>query len=188
MAGGNTTVERLRQFLRELSPGACSMLVSELERSVLRGDEVAGADLVLRELRRILRERRDDAHNIDQSAQLLFKPLEPFIVDDRGDHQHPGRVARSSLEALWNWVRRAISCRTMPMPCPRMSTKQCSRVIKAKIERLTRIFQDRVAAAIEANFSDAAEDGRLRRRVLQQIGTPRAAEELAALKCALKGR
>jgi hypothetical protein len=42
MAGGNTTVERLRQFLRELSPGARSMLVGELERSVLRGDEVAG--------------------------------------------------------------------------------------------------------------------------------------------------
>ena len=41
MAGGNTTVERLRQFLGELSPGARSMLVGELERSVLRGDEVA---------------------------------------------------------------------------------------------------------------------------------------------------
>jgi hypothetical protein len=59
---------------------------------------------------------------------------------------------------------------------------------QAKIERLTRIFQDRVAAAIEASYSAAAEDGRLRRRVLQQIGTPRAAKELAALKCALKGR
>lgn len=59
---------------------------------------------------------------------------------------------------------------------------------QAKIERLTRIFQDRVAAAIEASYSAAAEDERLRRRVLQQIGTPRAAEELVALKCALKGR
>ena len=59
---------------------------------------------------------------------------------------------------------------------------------QAKTERLIRIFQDRVAAAIEANFSAAAEDGRLRRKILQQIGTPRAAEELAALKCALKGR
>jgi hypothetical protein len=61
-------------------------------------------------------------------------------------------------------------------------------VTKAKIERLTRIFQDRVAAATEASYSAAAEDGRLRRQLLQQIGTPRAAEEIAALKCALKGR
>ena len=34
----------------------------------------------------------------------------------------------------------------------------------------------------------AEEDERIRRRTLQQIGTPRAGEELAALKCALKGR
>jgi hypothetical protein len=183
----NTTVERLREFLRALSPGACSMLVGELERSVLRGEEVAGADLVLQELRRILREQRDDAHNIDQSAQLLFKPLEPFLVDDHGDHQHPGRVARSSLEALWNWVRRDL----LPDDANAMASDVSKAMLdgdQAKIERLTRIFQDRVAAAIEASYSAAAEDERLRRRVLQQIGTPRAAEELVALKCALKGR
>jgi hypothetical protein len=187
MAGGNTTVERLREFLRALSPGARSMLVGELERSVLRGEEVAGADLVLQELRRILREQRDDAHNIDQSAQLLFKPLEPFLVDDRGDHQHPGRVARSSLEALWNWVRRDL----LPDGANAMASDISKAMLdgdQAKIERLTRIFQDRVAAAIEASYSAAAEDERLRRRVLQQIGTPRAAEELATLKCTLKGR
>ena len=43
---------------------------------------------------------------------------------------------------------------------------------RAKTERLTRIFQDRVAAAIEANFNVAAEDEKVRRRILQQIGTP----------------
>ena len=106
MAGAETIVERLRQFLRELSPGARSLLVGELERSLLRGEEVAGADLVLQELRRILREERGGVHNIEGSAQLLFRPLEPFVVDDRGDHKHPGRVARSSLDALWNWLRR----------------------------------------------------------------------------------
>jgi len=45
---------------------------------------------------------------------------------------------------------------------------------RAKTERLTRIFQDRVAAAIEANFNVAADDEKVRRRILQQIGTPRA--------------
>jgi len=93
MAGAETTVERLRQFLRELSPGARSLLIGELERSLLRGEGVAGADLVLQELRRIMREQRDGSARLDESAQLLFKPLEPFLVDDRGDHKHPGRVA-----------------------------------------------------------------------------------------------
>jgi len=187
MAGAETTVERLRQFLRELSPGARSLLISELERSVLRGEDVAGAELVLQELRRIVRETRDGGPRIENSARLLFKPLEPFLVDDRGDHNHPGRVARSSLEGLWNWVRKDL----LPEDADVLADEVGDAMLSGdhvKTERITRRFQDRVAAAIEANFAAAAEDGRIHRRIIQQIGTPRAGEELAALKCALKGR
>ena len=180
MAGVETTVERLRKFLRELSPGARSLLVGELERSVLRGDAVAGGDLVLQELRRIMREQRDGTARLDESAQLLFKPLELFLVDDRGDHKHLGRVARTSLEALWSWVQRDL----LPDDAESLAADVSEAMLagdRAKTERLTRVFQDRVAAAIEANFSIAAEDGKVRRRILQQIGTPRAGDELAAL-------
>jgi hypothetical protein len=130
--------------------------------------------------------RRNDRRTT-AAMQLLFKPLEPFLVDDRGDHKHPGRVARSSLEALWNWVQRDL----LPDDAGALATDVSEAMLagdQAKTERLTRVFQDRVAAAIEANSNAAAEDGKIRRRILQQIGTPRAGEELAALKCALKGR
>src|SRR6476659_5468375 len=135
MAGAETTVERLRKFLRELSPGARSLLVGELERSVLRGDAVAGGDLVLQELRRIMREQRDETARLDESAQLLFKPLELFLVDDRGDHKHLGRVARTSLEAI-GVGSSAISCLTMRSLWPPTLARQCSQEIKT--ERLTR--------------------------------------------------
>jgi len=187
MAGVETTVERLRQFLRELSPGARSLLIGELESSLLRGEEVAGRDLVLQELRRIMREQRDGASRIEDSARLLFKPLEPFLVDAQGDHNHPGRVSRSSLEALWNWVQRDL----LPNDANALATDVGEAILsgdQAKTERLTRIFQDRVAAAIETKLGAAEDDEKSRRRTLQQIGTPRAGEELAALKCALKGR
>jgi hypothetical protein len=157
MAGAETTVERLRQFLRELSPGARSLLIGELERSLLRGEEVAGADLVLQELRRIMREQRDGSLRIDDSAQLLFKPLEPFLVDDRSDHKHPGRVSRSSLEALWKWVQRDL----LPNDANALATDVSAAMVsgdQSKTERLARIFQDRVAAAIEANFIAAEDD------------------------------
>jgi hypothetical protein len=185
MAGSETTVERLGQYLRDLSPGARSLLIGELERSVLRGDEVAGADLILQVLRRIVREQRDGSPRINSSARLLFKPLEPFLVDDRGDHSHPGRIARTSLESLWNWVRRDL----MPKDANAVADEVGEAMLagdQAKVERLARAFQDRVAAAIESSL--AADDGNARRRMLHQIGTPRAAEELSALKCALKGR
>ena len=186
MAGAETTVERLRQFLRELSPGARSLLIGELERSVLRGEDVSGADLVLQELRRIVREQRDGSLRIEDSAQLLFKPLEPFLVDDRGDHHHPGRVARSSLEPLWNWIQRDLLPDASDLAADVSEAMNAGD--KVRTERLARIFQDRVAAAIEVNMSAAADDSKILRRILQQIGTPRAGEELTAFKCALKGR
>lgn len=187
MAGAETTVERLRHFLRELSPGARSLLIGEFERSVLRGEDVVGADLVLQELRRIVREQRDVAPRIEDSARLLFKPLEPFIVDDRGDHKHPGRIARSSMDALWKWIRRDL----LPHDADALAGEVSDAMVagdQAKTERLARMFQDRVAAAIDSNISADDQDGKIRRRILQQIGTPRADDELAALKAALKGR
>jgi hypothetical protein len=187
MAGVETTVERLRQFLRELSPGARSLLIGEIERSLLRGEEVTGGDLVLQELRRIVREQRDGALRIEDPARLLFKPLEPFLVDAQGDQNHPGRVSRSSLEALWNWVQRDL----LPNDANALATDVGEAILsgdQAKTERLARIFQDRVAAAIEIKLSTAEDDEKIRRRTLQQIGTPRAGQEVAALKCALKGR
>ena len=181
------TIERLRHYLRELSPSAQSLLIGELERSVLRGEEVAGADLVLHELRYIMREQRQAAPRIGNAARLVFKPLEPFLVDDRGDHHHPGRIARCSLESLWTWIRRDL--------LPDDAKVLTDEVVKAllagdepKAEHIARAFQDRVAVAIEACFEQNAFDEKSYRRMLAQIGTLRPAEDATALKSVLKGR
>lgn len=186
MAGAETTVERLRQFLRELTPQARSLLIGELERCVLRGDEVAGADLVLAELRALVREQRAGAPRIGNAARLLFKPLEPFLVDDRPDHRHPGRLARPSLELLWTWI-----CRDLVPEDAKTFAGQVDSALRAgdepKAEHLARAFQDRTAAAIDFAFT-AADDEKLRRRLLAQIGTARPEEDATTLKCVLKGR
>ncbi|MGA8801654.1 MAG: hypothetical protein WB614_17885, partial [Pseudolabrys sp.] len=77
------------------------------------------------------------------------------------------------VEALWSWVQRDL----LPDDANTLAADVSDAMLagdRAKTERLTRIFQDRVAAAIEANFNVAAEDEKVRRRILQHIGTPRA--------------
>lgn len=184
---GADTVERLRQFLRELSPKARLLLIGELERCVLRGEDIAGADLVLQELRRVVREQRDGVPRIASSARLFFKPLEPFMVDDVGDHTHPGRIARSSLETLWTWIRRDL----MPVDAKVLSDDIGDALLandEAKAKLITRRFQDRAAAAFNNHFEGAASDEKLRRRLLAQVGTPRSDEDSTTLRCVLKGR
>jgi len=186
MAGADT-IERLRQYLRELPPPARSLLIGELERSLLRGDDVAGADLVLQGLRSVVREQREGAPRIGNSARLFYKPIEPFMVDDRADHKHPGRIARSSLELLWIWIRRDL----LPEDAKILADEVNDALLagdELRAEHITRAFQDRVVAAIEANFESAAADGKVHRRMQAQIGTPRPSEDATALKCVLKGR
>ncbi len=127
MAGADT-IEKLRQFLRELSPPARSMLIGELERSMLRGEDiaiadVAGADLILQELRRSCANSATARRASATPARHFFKPLEPFLVDDRGDHNHPGRIARGSLDTLWTWIRRDL----MPDETRKLATRWSTR-------------------------------------------------------------
>ena len=64
MAGQvDAAADKLRAYLRELKPGARALLIAELERGLLHGSGPAGAEMVLAELRRSLRE----------IAPLLFK-------------------------------------------------------------------------------------------------------------------
>ncbi len=99
-------VERLRQYLRDLNPDARALLIAELERGLLRGDDAPGAELVLQELRRSAREPSRPSSRTGSLARLFFQPLEPFLVDDTASHNHPGRIARVALDPIWQWICR----------------------------------------------------------------------------------
>src|SRR5471032_851075 len=169
MAGADT-IERLRQFLRELSPKARLLLIGELERSLLRGDEVAGADLILQGLRQVVRDQREGAPRISNSARLFFKSLEPFLVDDRGDHNHLGRIARSSLEMLWTWIRRDLLPEDAKVLADEVSEARLDND-EPKADHISRRFQDRVVTIVEMSFESAASDEEIHRRMLAQIGS-----------------
>lgn len=186
MAGAET-IDRLRQYLSELSPQARTLLIGEFERNLIGGEEGAGADLVLSQLRDIVREQREGGPRIGHCARLFFKLLEPFLVDDRQEHNHPGRIARASLETLWTWIRRDL----LPEEAKALTDEATEALLAgdvARAEELTRVFQDKVAAAIAASLATAADDERFRRRLQAQIGTARPLEDATTLKCVLGGR
>lgn len=186
MAGADT-IERLQDYLRALTPQARALLLGEFERSLLRGEDLGAAEIVLQELRRIAREQQSGPPRIGHTARMFFKPLEPFLVDDLGQHRHPGRIARASLEPLWTWIGRDV--------LPR-DTAEMDELINAavqagddeKAQYLIRTLQDRAAVALTESIRSAATDEQTRRRMLAQIGTQRAEEDAQTLKCVLKAR
>jgi hypothetical protein len=187
MASDSSTGERLQQFLRELTPPTRTLLVAELERGVLRGDETPTNDLVLDQLRRLLRDNDRAGARISNAARLFYKPLEPFLVDDVAEHQHPGRISRTALEPMWNWLRRDL----LPQETEAFSDAVSKGMLandNAKLEAAARAYQDRAAQKIDEMFVIAQRDDRVRRRLFAQIGTPRAIDDATALMRVLKAR
>jgi len=179
-------VERLRQFLRDLSPEARNLLMTELERGLLRGEETPGAELVLQELRRdardLARPRRPGS-----LSRLFFQPLEPFLVDDSATHNHPGRISRVILEPVWDWL-----CRDLMPGEAKAVTDQVALAFEngdgGRAEQLAQSFQDRAVLRIEEALAAAYGDDKLKRRLTGQINTPRALEDISSIVTIIKAR
>jgi hypothetical protein len=179
-------VERLRQYLKDLHPDARALLMAEIERGLLRGDDMPGAELVLQELRRDARDM-PRAKRPGNLARLFFQPLEPFLVDDTAAHQHPGRIARETLDPVWDWIGRDL----MPGEAKAVTEQVAAAFERGEVERAEQLaagFQDRTVTRIEEALNAAANDEKIRRRLAAQIGTQHALEDATAVMTVLKAR
>ena len=185
MLGLGLPVERLREYLQELKPAARALLIAELERALLRGDDTAGAELVLNELRRSLREAGQRAPRIGNPARLFFQPLEPFLVDDAPEHQHRGRIARSALEPIWQWI-----CNFVLKAEAASYSDEVERALAAndtnKAAQIARAFQNRAAPRMAEAIEAVKHDDKASQRLTVQIGTPRALEDVRIIAGVLK--
>jgi hypothetical protein len=177
----------LRDYLRTLSPEARAMLVAELERGLLRGEESTCSELILHELRRSIHVESLPASPIGDAARLFFAPVEPFLIDDAADHKRLGRIARISLEPIWHWIERNL----MPVEAKALS-EDINRALldddRVKAEQLTRALHDRARLRILEATTAVSGDDKARRRLAVQVGTPRALDDLAKLADILGNR
>ncbi len=103
---GQTPNERLREYLAQLPPQSQALLMREFERAIERGEDAVVATFVLEELRKIVRGTDEPTRpRTDDPARLVFRPLEPFLVDGNFPRR-PGQIRRSSLQSVWQWLIR----------------------------------------------------------------------------------
>src|SRR5579871_4579222 len=101
-----TSTERLREYLAQLPPQSQALLMREFERAIERGEDTSVATFVLEQLRQIVRGTDEyAAPRVDDPARLVFRPLEPFLVDGNFPRR-PGQIRRLSLLSIWQWLQR----------------------------------------------------------------------------------
>ena len=96
MTSDGQSVERLREYLRNLKPEARALLIAELERAQLRGDDMTGSELVLEELRRTIRTEAQRVPRIGDAARLR----RPNAGAGNRALGRPGRLAQSGFRPL----------------------------------------------------------------------------------------
>jgi hypothetical protein len=101
-----TSTERLRDYLVQLPPQSQALLMREFERAIERGEDATVATFVLEQLRKVVRGTDEETRpRVDDAARLLFRPLEPFLVEGNLSAR-PGQVHRASLLPVWQWLNR----------------------------------------------------------------------------------
>jgi hypothetical protein len=187
MASNELPVDRLRDYLRELKPEARALLMAELERGRLRGEELPAIGLILQELREAAPHGDALPSRIGDPQRLFFAPLEPFLIDDHFGRKRPGRIARVSLEPIWRWL----CVDLMPAETSAYAEETKRHLLAgdaAQAEAQARALQDQAVIRIEAGLSAAEGDAKARRRLAGRIGTPNALEELRDVLALLKMR
>ena len=180
-------LEKLRTFLRDLTPDARALLLAEIERSEQRGEPIPAAEFLLQELRGDARPPGREADRATMPARLFFAPLDPFVVDDAPDRPHRGRVSRVCLDPIWQWISRDL----MPSETKGYSDQVARGLLtndKATSERLARAFQDQAVQRIQQALNAVQDDAKARQRLAAQVGTPHALDDLRTVHGVLKAR
>jgi len=178
-------VDRIWEFLQRLSPLTRSCLLTELERLEMCGVDMPGtADLQAR-LRAEL--RPDGPNEAPTPSKYFFAPLEPLLVSSAPEHANTGRIARSSLTPIWEWINRDL----LPIMA-RDYEDQMKRLIASNkprdAQQTASIFQTKVAKSLEGNLAlpDGAE--RARARLAAYTASPTVYADLVKIMGALRAR
>jgi hypothetical protein len=186
MGSEGLPLDRLREFLRELTPEARVMLFAELERAKLRGHELPRADLILRELRALVPPEQKPKR-LGDPQRLFFAPLQPFLLDEQLDRRQRGRVSRASLAPIWQWLTRDL----VPVEATAYAEHVSRHLLigdEQQVEVLSKAFQDRVVQRVQETLQAVSHDDKARRRLAAQIGARHGLEELREVVNVMKAR
>lgn len=95
--------QELKNFLAALPAEKATKLAQAVERGRLAGDRGLPAELILDGLRPTL--KRVGLRRAPTPQRLFCEPFADFLVEHR-EFKQAGRIARSTINALWKWLSR----------------------------------------------------------------------------------
>ena len=156
-----TKEHELKRLLATLPTDKALTLAAAVERGRLAGDRSLPVEVILDGLRPTL--RRVQARRVPTAQRLFCEPFADFLVDDPREYKQPGRIARSTVRALWRWLKDVLRVGLAELET------QVSRAVFSRDMRLQAEVTQRMHAEILSVLRaalDRAVQGSTERRVL----------------------
>ncbi len=96
-------VDLLRAFLGSLPAGLAGKVAHAVEADRLNNGRMLPHDLILDSLRPSLREA-ERAERAPTPMRMFCRPFEDLLVNDQRQQKQKGRISRSSITPVWNWL------------------------------------------------------------------------------------
>jgi hypothetical protein len=182
---GQTSIERLTEYLAQLPPQSQALLMREFERALERGEDTTVATFVLEQLRKIVRGTDEEVRpRIDDPARLLFRPLEPFLVEGNAAVR-PGQVRRSSLLPVWQWLNRdgaPEQAREFEAALEKIRQTGTTPELEPAVRKFQRVAADAIVKIASPVLGDD------KPRALSRVGPPHVVEDLLPIGSVLQAR
>jgi hypothetical protein len=178
--------ERIWDFLQRLTPQTRSFLLSELERLETCGVDVPGSADIQAKLR--IEFRKDGSTpNRTSPSRIFFAPLETLLVDGAPEHANLGRIARSSIAPIWEWISRDL----LPTMTRDYNTQMKDLIAADKqreAQQVASIFQTKVTKSLEGVLASPEGAAQVRTKLAAYTASPAAYGDVAKIMGALRAR
>jgi hypothetical protein len=182
-----TSVDRVREYLGQLTPLARSSLLTEIERLQLYGEDISAFALILTELRAEFRRGGETNNRIGNPSRHFFKPIEALFVDRPPERANPGQISRGSLSPIWEWINHDL--------LPTMARDYCETMkpllVAGNIQEASKIaasFQSKVVKSLEGTLSSADGQQKAEHGLAQYTSSHAAISDLKKVLASLQVR
>jgi hypothetical protein len=180
-------VDRIQQYLRQLTPLARSSLLLELERLELGGAEMPGSAEILASLRAEFRKDAAAPDRAGHPSRHFFAPLEPLLVDGAPEHANSGRIQRGSLSPIWEWISRDL-LPTMARDYVKAINEAIAANNQREARRVTDTFQTKVVKYLESTLGSPDAANQTRVKLAAYTASHAAYGDLTRMLCVLRAR
>ena len=182
-----TEIDRLWEFLQKLTPLSRNCLLSELERLELCGIDMPGSADIQAKLRAEFRKDGSAQTRATSPSRYFFAPLELLLIDGAPEHANSGRISRSTLTPIWEWI-----CRDLLPTMARDYVKAVSDQVTANKPRealkIAAAFQIKVIKVLENTLASPKSTEQARAKLGQYTASRTAFDDVVKMLRVLRAR